>query len=196
MKLNRKINITEIDHKLLIFNLYLTQFLILTIALLLYYIFFDLNPLEVVNYLFPEKITDKFYLGLVFGILVVAIDLLMSKLLPKTWIDDGGINEKLFSNLSIWHIAVMTTIVGFSEELLFRGVLQSLLGILGTSVIFTIIHVRYLNKVVLVTSTFLISIGLGILVMNVGWFAGVVAHVTIDFLLGVTIKKRWLIYKN
>lgn len=107
--------------------------------------------------------------------------------------DDGGINEKLFKNMPIWHIFIITNIVGFVEELLFRGAIQPLLGVWFTSLIFALIHFRYLKKIVLILVTFSISIGLGLITEHTGsWFSAYIAHMLIDFILGIFIRKNWL----
>ncbi len=55
---------------------------------------------------------------------------LLIRYVPEQWYDDGGINEKLFRSRSVPHIFIMTAIIAFCEELLFRGVIQTHVGLL------------------------------------------------------------------
>lgn len=47
----------------------------------------------------------------------------------------------LFEHVRIWHIIVISVLAGLGEELLFRGVLQPLLGLVAASLIFGAVHV-------------------------------------------------------
>ncbi|TCS84108.1 CPBP family intramembrane glutamic endopeptidase [Tepidibacillus fermentans] len=187
------ISIEQLNPSILLMNLYLTQFITLTLAFLLYYFFYHLHPIAVIQ---QVVIIDMgvwpFLYGILFSLIVILIDLTLTFTVPKEWIDDGGINEKIFKSIPVWHIAIVSLIVSFSEELLFRGVIQNFLGISLTSFLFTIIHFRYLNKWVLTIETFLISLGLGFLSANVGWTSNFVAHFLIDFLLGILLQRGFL----
>jgi uncharacterized protein len=48
--------------------------------------------------------------------------------------------KNLFSNASLLDICMISILAGFAEELLFRGVIQVKLGIIGASVIFGLLH--------------------------------------------------------
>lgn len=193
MKINKKIDINSIDEKTLIINLYLTQIITLSLSLAIYFLFLRINPYEILISVLPNKIIDDLQIALMFSALVVVVNIILSKVLPKEYLDDGGINEKLFSNLPLWHIAIISIVVGFNEELLFRGALQSIVGVIITSIIFTLIHFRYLNKIVLLIYTFLTGLGLGILAYYTEWFTAFLAHVIIDFILGVFIQKHYFV---
>jgi membrane protease YdiL (CAAX protease family) len=49
----------------------------------------------------------------------------------------------------------------FAEEILFRGILQPTLGVWLTSLLFTVIHFRYLKKGYLLIEVFLMGMILG-----------------------------------
>ena len=165
----------------------------LIIALILFYFFQNFNPYEAIATILPSNLSRSFIYGGIFAFIVVIVDVLLSWNLPKEMFDDGGINEKLFKNMPIWHIFIITNIVGFVEELLFRGAIQPLLGVWFTSLIFALIHFRYLKKIVLILVTFSISIGLGLITEHTGsWFSAYIAHMLIDFILGIFIRKNWL----
>jgi len=192
----RKININTLDRKLLIYNLYLTQFFTLTLAFMLYFIFYRYSPNEVIGLLIPDNLFRSTLYGLIVAIIVIIVNIFLARKLPKEALDDGGINEKIFNNLHIGNIAIIAAVVAFSEEILFRGVLQSAVGIFFTSILFALIHFRYLKKVVLITFTFLTSLALGFLVYYTDWFAAFLSHFLIDFILGLLIKKKYLYSTN
>jgi membrane protease YdiL (CAAX protease family) len=47
----------------------------------------------------------------------------------------------LFEHVRMWHIVVISMLAGLGEELLFRGVLQPLIGLPLASLIFGAVHV-------------------------------------------------------
>ena len=47
----------------------------------------------------------------------------------------------LFEHVRIWHILVISALAGLAEELLFRGVLQPLIGLPAASLVFGAVHV-------------------------------------------------------
>src|SRR5699024_13327 len=123
-----------------------------------------------------------FYYGFLAGLLIVFIDLLLMTILPKRHFDDGGINERIFKNRSVSHIFIIALIVAISEELLFRGVIQTVFGYLIASTLFALVHVRYLKKPVLLVSVLLISFYLGYLYKITGnLFVTITAHFLVDF---------------
>ncbi|CFJ49846.1 CAAX amino terminal protease self-immunity [Mycobacterium tuberculosis] len=80
-------------------------------------------------------------------------------------------------------------VVGFSEEWLFRGVIQPFAGNLWTSVIFTMVHIRYLRKPLLIASVFATSWLLGELFDAEGtlWLP-IAAHIIIDMTLAFYLQ--------
>ncbi|MFK4997731.1 hypothetical protein ACI2OX_10440 [Bacillus sp. N9] len=58
------------------------------------------------------------FIGIVSGLTVAVIDLILWKILPNKYYDDGGINEKLFQNMPVWKIALIALLVACSEEIL------------------------------------------------------------------------------
>lgn len=78
--------------------------------------------------------------------LVIIADLMVMKWAPKHMYDDEGINEKLFRERSYPHIVILTLFIAFAEEILFRGVIQTHFGLWAASIIFAILHFRYLKN--------------------------------------------------
>ncbi|MFS0555504.1 CPBP family intramembrane glutamic endopeptidase [Brevibacillus sp. 179-C9.3 HS] len=127
------------------------------------------------------------------GIIVASIA--MDHYLPKRWQDDGSINEKVFGAMLPSTTIFVCMVVGVGEEWLFRGVIQTLTGNFWSSLIFTLIHVRYLKKPLMVISVFGTSWLLGLLFHQYqSLWPSIVAHISIDvmlaFYLQKTIKKK------
>jgi membrane protease YdiL (CAAX protease family) len=47
----------------------------------------------------------------------------------------------LFEHVRVWHILLVSLLAGLAEELLFRGVLQPIIGLSAASIIFGAVHV-------------------------------------------------------
>lgn len=175
--------INELTDKELVFHLYATQVLLLGISFVLGILLFDHF-----SYLRNIRLSDLniIYVGVPAGIAVVAIDLILMRWLPSSFYDDGGLNEKIFRNKSVFHIAVIALVVAFSEELLFRGIIQAKFGLVIASVIFALVHYRYLFNWFLFVDIVLLSFLIGLIFAATNNLAvTIVMHFMIDFLLGI-----------
>lgn len=177
----------QLNEKMLLVNLYLTQGLTLIIGLIIT-LFQKRNPFTLLQ--FPEQIH---FLGWAFGLAgaMFLVDLLISRVVPEDAMDDGGINELLFKARPIWHIGVISFVVAVCEELLFRGAIQHGLGPYWTSILFALIHIRYLKHWVPTGWVFASSYGLGYIYLQSGTlWAPIVCHFLIDFISGLLIRFR------
>ena len=121
--------------------------------------------------------------------MVVIADILLMKWLPSSFYDDGGLNDRIFKNRSVIHIAWIAAFVALSEELLFRGVIQTKVGLILASLIFAIIHYRYLFNWFLFSNIVILSFLIGFIYDWTNNLAvTMIMHFTIDFLLGLYIK--------
>lgn len=181
-------NISDEDLKK---SLLLSQGLFLLISLLLSLFLFE-HILDWFRY-FNFNLKEITYYGIIPGLIIVIIDVILMKKLPKRYLDDGGINERVFQNRSIADIFFLALIIAISEELLFRGVIQTTFGYFIASIIFALVHFRYLKKPVLFISVFLLSFYIGFLFEITGnLLVTITMHFTIDFLLGLMIKfQKW-----
>ncbi|QOY35898.1 lysostaphin resistance A-like protein [Anaerobacillus isosaccharinicus] len=181
--------IKKMTDKEILLNLYITQLLMLILAFGLGWFLFDSWA-----DLFEKFKWDPFTIFVVGGgsaFIIILFELILEKILPKKMLDDGGINERVFQNRSVLHIFVLVTIIAFAEEILFRGVLQTHFGLIPASLLFAIIHVRYLRKIIL----FIITVGLS---FYLGWLylltdnllVPIFTHFTIDFVLGCILRFR------
>ncbi|OIK15540.1 hypothetical protein BIV60_09285 [Bacillus sp. MUM 116] len=172
----------------LLFHLYMTQMILLSISIILGFILFDhfsfLNHFRL-NDIMIVKI------GLPAGVLVVLVDIALMKWLPSSYYDDGGLNERIFNNKNMLQILWIAALVAFCEELLFRGIIQTKVGLIFASVIFAVIHYRYLFNWYLFFNIVLLSFFIGFIYEWTNNFAvTTVMHFVIDFLLGMYIKMK------
>jgi uncharacterized protein len=178
--------INGLTDKDLLFHLYMTQVLICTISLILGFIFFD-------NFSYFDNFNFRDFqiisIGIPAGIAVVVVDIVFMKWLPSSFYDDGGLNERIFRKRNVFHIFIIALFVAFSEELLFRGIIQTKVGLLLASIIFAIIHYRYLFNWFLFLNIVVLSFFIGVIFQWTDNLAvTIMMHFVIDFLLGVYIK--------
>lgn len=189
MKNNYADMIKEISTKQLLFHLYLTQIILLTISFILGIILFD-SLSEFLN-LFKWNDYRILVIGGVAGLAVVMLDLILMRILPSSYYDDGGLNERIFRDQNIVHIAFIAAVVAFCEELLFRGIIQTHAGLVVSSIIFAIVHYRYLFNWFLFLNIIILSFFIGYLFLLTGnLLVTIFMHFIIDFLLGILIKNR------
>ncbi|WP_310550127.1 CPBP family intramembrane glutamic endopeptidase [Paenibacillus glufosinatiresistens] len=177
----------ELTDRLLLANLYFTQALTFIIGLI-WIVLQKRNPLELLQ--IPNSY-DFLAWGLGLALAMLLVDLLLTRVVPENTMDDGGINELLFRSRPVWHIVLLSAIVAVCEELLFRGAVQHGFGIYWTSILFAVIHVRYLRHWLPTGWVFLSSYGLGyIYVMSGSLWAPIVCHFVIDLFSGLVIRYR------
>ncbi|EWG10805.1 CPBP family intramembrane glutamic endopeptidase [Cytobacillus firmus] len=183
--------IKELTDKELLFHLYLTQVLILAIAFILCIILF--NSFKEFQALFVLDDINILVFGAAAGLAVVLIDFVLMKVLPEELYDDGGLNKKIFQNRHILHIAFIAAVVAISEELLFRGVIQTHFGLAISSFIFALVHYRYLFNWFLFVNIITLSFFIGYIYhITNNLLVPIVMHFLIDFLLGILIRKQYL----
>ncbi|MBU8879144.1 CPBP family intramembrane metalloprotease [Bacillus sp. FJAT-29790] len=181
--------IKKLSDRELLFHLYLTQLLLLTISIILGMILFD--SFKEFHELFQWNDINIWLIGGVGGLAVVLLDLVLMRLLPSSLYDDGGLNERVFRGRSVFHIAFIAAIVAFSEELLFRGVIQTHVGLFFSSIIFAIVHYRYLFNWFLFLNIIILSFIIGYLFfITENLLVTMFMHFIIDFLLGLLLKYR------
>ncbi len=183
----RKINPDEIDERFLLINLYVTQLVVFLAAVVL--MLFQKPDLRAM--FSPGPGYTALLWGAGFAVAVLLVDLLVSRWVPPEVTDDGGINEMLFKNRPLWHIALISLIVAFCEELLFRGTIQAWWGPYWTSILFAAIHIRYLQHWLMTGLVFSISYGLGWIYIRTGsLLTPIIAHFLIDFVMGCILRYR------
>ncbi|MBT2642090.1 CPBP family intramembrane metalloprotease [Bacillus sp. ISL-41] len=189
MKDRYKETVAGLTEKELLFHLIATQILLLTISAILGMILFDsFNEFEG---LFIWRDWNILLVGLTAGAAVIVMDFIFMKYLPKSYYDDGGLNERIFKNRSVVQIMLIAAMVAISEEILFRGVIQTNTGLIISSIIFAVVHYRYLFNWFLFTNIILLSFLIGYIYMVTNnLVVTIVMHFFIDFILGLIIKFR------
>ncbi|GAA0458774.1 CPBP family intramembrane glutamic endopeptidase [Alkalibacillus silvisoli] len=176
--------VKQLTDRELILNVYFSQLLFLVIATVLVFFFFD--SVSDFMALWDFNVREVLLYAVVPAVIVVLINIILIKVMPKRSYDDGGINERLFKSLSIPHILFITLVIAFAEEVLFRGVIHTFAGFIVASLLFALIHFRYLNKMVLLISVLFLSFLIGYMYeLTNNLLVPFVAHFLIDFLLGI-----------
>ncbi|NHN28755.1 CPBP family intramembrane glutamic endopeptidase [Paenibacillus agricola] len=183
----QKLDITTIDERTVILNVYITQLLVILAGSVI--LFFQ-KP----SFRHMFSIEQGIYIliwGVAFAVAVLLIDIWISNWVPPEVTDDGGINELIFKNRPLWHIIVLSFVVAFCEEWLFRGAIQASWGPYWTSILFAAIHIRYLQHWLMTGLVFGISYGLGWIYIQTGsLWTPIAAHFLIDFIMGCIIRYR------
>ncbi|RKP57088.1 CPBP family intramembrane metalloprotease [Cohnella endophytica] len=183
----RKVTVDELNDKMLLVNLYITQALSLIIGIV-WLIFQGRNPISLLKV--PTD-ADFIWWGGGLALLVLIFDLVISRFVPEEASDDGGVNERLFKLRPVWHIAAISLIVAICEEILFRGAIQYSIGPYWTSIVFAAIHVRYLRHWIPTGLVFSISYGLGVVMTHTGTiWTPIAAHFLVDLVMGCIIRFR------
>lgn len=189
--LKRKVPATEWSDRLLLINLYLTQGIILLVSAVSIYFLFIRKEKNVLALIFSDHMLRDAALGAFTACVLIGFYLLIYRALPKRYFDDGGINEKLFARRSIPHIIAICVLVAVSEELLFRGIVQTTFGLWIATALFTIVHTRYLTRWLMTSVTFFIGLCIGGLYAITGHLiAPMTAHFFINAVMAVMLKKR------
>lgn len=180
-------NQQEREQRMIRLNLYLTQAIILAVALSLSFSVHGVA--HIASYFhFPSATQIAWAIGI--SVAVALCGILMERFLPRDWIDDGGINKLVFSRLSRGEITLLCISVGICEEWLFRGGLQPLIGNGWTSLAFTLLHVRYIKKPLLFFCVYVISYVMGMLFDSSGGLVvPMLAHAMIDLIQALYIKQ-------
>jgi membrane protease YdiL (CAAX protease family) len=183
----QKVDLSKLDDKTLLLNVYLTQ----GITLLVAFVLFWTQGRSFVDVLSLPEGYEPWAWGVGFALSVLAVDGWISRWIPEEVTDDGGINELLFRRRPLWHIALLSFVVAVCEELLFRGAVQHWLGPYWTSILFAAVHVRYLKHWLMTGLVFSISYGLGWIAIRTGTlWTPIAAHFIIDFIMGTIIRYR------
>lgn len=182
--------IQGLTDKELLFHLYATQIVLLVISFVLGFLLY--GDFSYLNYLRWNDI-HIVTVGVTTGVIVVLTDLALMKWLPSSYYHDGGLNERIFQNKSVFQIALIAFIVAISEEMLFRGIIQTKIGLILASLVFALVHFRYLFNWFLFLNICLLSLLIGaIYQISNNLAVTIVMHFVIDFLLGIYMNKKSL----
>jgi len=179
--------LNQLTDKELVKHLYITQIILIILSAGLGIFVFHMED-------FGSMLLFKWtyvLAGLSVGAAVVLMDMIFMKYIPGKYHDDGGLNKRIFRQRHPVHIAVIAAVVSVSEEILFRGVIQTNLGLLAASIIFAVVHYRYLFNWFLFINIIFISLIIGCVYLWTGsLLATIIMHFTIDFSLGLLIRYK------
>src|SRR5690625_248099 len=125
--------------------------------------------------------------GVIVGLFISIMNILLIHIFPKRMWDDGGINEKVFREGSRLEIILLCFIVAIMEEILFRGIIQAIFGYWIASIVFAVVHFRYLKKPLLLLSIVFLSFGIGYIFM---YTSNLLVVILLHFVLNVTLALR------
>lgn len=180
--------IKQISQKELKKSLYYSQALFLFIGLFLAFVFFK-GKIDWIN-LLSIDIYEIAIFGIGLASVIVIVELILYRYVDPKHFDDGGLNEKLFKGLPVYEVFLIALVVAICEEVLFRGVIQSVFGYIIASTVFALMHYRYLKKILLFSLLVVISFILGYIFEQTNNLLVTIAfHFTMDFLLGIYIAK-------
>ena len=133
--------------------------------------------------------------------LIGASTLWASVVSPDVLEQQTAASRQLFDafNHSLLMGFALSLLTGFSEEVLFRGALQPVFGLVPTSIFFTIIHIQYaLTPATLIL--FVVSLGFGWLRQHVSTTSAIIAHTCYNFIQFLAIchhfKFRCIVMKK
>ncbi|GGE38469.1 CAAX amino protease [Pullulanibacillus camelliae] len=183
----KRIDLHTISDRQMVKGFYISQGFLLFVSMILLTMFhFFIHPLPP---LFTWDIKAVLLWGVLVGTLVAGAEYLLDRVFPDHWMDDGGVNRRLFAAMSFKQISLAMLLVAFIEEWLFRGVIQTYFGWIVASVIFGVIHFRYLHKPVMLVIVLLLGFLLGyIFKVSGSLWPPVICHYVIDVLLGIVLK--------
>ncbi|MBP0724235.1 CPBP family intramembrane metalloprotease [Bacillus sp. RG28] len=165
----------------------LSQIIILIVALLSVYFFIGFNKMY--SQFISLNVVELAVYGFGSGLLLVILNIGLNYVLPEESFDDGGFNKLFFSSLSYSEILLFCLLIAVSEELLFRGVIQTKFGIMISTIVFTLVHFRYLKKFILFFVVLIESFVLGYLFLKTqNLLVVILSHFLLDAILGSYLK--------
>jgi hypothetical protein len=180
--------------RMLFINIILSQVIILIIALLLGRLLVsDIGFRDLLKIELSVKTIITFLVG---SAALLSLQLLFHKYVSKERLFDE-INVILIEKFSLPNLFLVFFSGSFAEEFLFRGILQPLIGIWLTSLLFALIHFRYLRKFFILIEVYLMGIILGIsYVISSSLWVPIFCHLFVNFITALLIKKGYLKYYN
>lgn len=121
--------------------------------------------------------------------LLLSLQFIFLKYVERDLLTDE-LNLVLISKFSLAELFVIFFTGALVEEILFRGIIQTHLGIWLASFLFTIIHFRYLQKIVLIMEVYLMGLILGAMyLLTQTIWVPIFCHLTVNIITAFMIKK-------
>jgi len=149
----------DIPKKMMVVNLIVSQLLLIVLAVILQFIFNKQLCFEEIFLL--NFTTYTIFIGIFSSVLLLLIQLAFFKFISAERLFEQ-INAYLLQNFSLKELSLIFLVGAISEEFLFRATIQPKIGILLGSLIFTVVHFRYLRKILILIEVFIIGLVLGL----------------------------------
>ena len=165
----------------------------LAVAFLLYY-FLVVRPNHAWIGLWPAAKSAASWLWLIPGLIVpLLIAFIFFKLVSIEYLYDESILADIYS---LPFMAGYFFVNAFMEELLFRGALQCSIGLLPAAILFTLVHVSYYKKPLMLVEVFVLGLFIGWLFMTTQslWLT-TIAHAFYNWMLMWLIKTERIQYR-
>ena len=145
--------------------------------------------------LLPSELNPMDFLWCALAIICsLVLVLLFLKVVPREMVVDENVKE-LARTYSVKFMFFYFIPNAFYEELIFRGALQPVIGLIPAALLFTAVHVSYYKKPVLLIDVFIQGILLGLLYHLTGsvWIT-TIAHTAVNTIQMWMIKKGIIKY--
>ncbi len=120
-------------------------------------------------------------LGL-FGALIVMADIWTRLVPPEQMAQQSAASEQIANAFNTIPLAFLLSLAAaVSEEILFRGALQPVFGLVATSIFFALLHVQY-SLTPATVIIFVVGLGLGLLRQRQSTSAAIIAHFVYNFI--------------
>lgn len=161
---------------------------LLLVAGIIYWLFVFKKQGQLTGFLMSEISGMDFLLMAGAVLLSMAILLIFVKVLPMEKLYDENVRI-LADSYGLGFLAVYFIPNAFAEEIIFRGAVQSLIGLVPAAIIFTLIHVSYYKKPLMLAEAFLQALVLGGLMYITGslWIT-TIAHAAFNWIQMWCIK--------
>ena len=132
------------------------------------------------------------YTGLIAGIGIRLLTMIIGEAWPNYHQIMEGTVVRSLEGIDNWDLILISLIPAIVEEIFFRGLLQSFIGIFFSSLIFAILHWGFVKKLwIYGVHALVISLFFGWLYVSTGsLLTTVVAHFTNNFLAGLYIQGK------
>ena len=180
----------EISKRVFLINIILSQVIIGVVGLLLIFTLFkDVSFSNLFKLTFSAKTLVVILVG---SSLLILLQIVFHKFLTGEKLFDE-LNVILMHKFNLKELFFIFLGGSLAEEFLFRGILQPVLGIFITSILFVIIHFRYYKKLYILAEVFLMGIILGFTyaITSLLWVP-IVCHFLVNYLTAVLIKKGYI----
>jgi membrane protease YdiL (CAAX protease family) len=196
MGMNLREKLKQIDDRTLFLNLFITQAALVLLGMIIYFLFLR-QTFTLAEIYHVQDMAAAVMIGAICAGILIILNLVLFKLLPEGYFDDGGVNERLFRRLNVLQIAGLALFIAVIEEFFFRAVLQNTIGLFWASIIFAAIHYRYFGRFFYGLLIVGVSFGFGLLYhVTESLWSVMTAHFLVDFIFGLFIRFGWVRYKK